>query len=79
MNPLAIDPSVTAPLDDVLSLLAWLVTVAGVGGLLWLGASMAVSVKSGRQRVGDFMERFVLVLTACVLAVTAGPLVAFLL
>ncbi|GAB2919408.1 hypothetical protein [Streptomyces heilongjiangensis] len=78
MNPLAIDPSVTAPLDDVLSLLAWLVTVAGVGGLLWLGASMTVSIKSGRS-VGDFMERFLLVVTACALAVTAGPLVAFLL
>ncbi|BBC31828.1 hypothetical protein SGFS_031220 [Streptomyces graminofaciens] len=78
MNPLAVDPTVTAPLDDVMSLLAWLVTAAGVGGLLWLGASMAVSVRSG-QRVGDFMESFLMVMVACVLAVTAGPLVAFIL
>ncbi|SER74752.1 hypothetical protein SAMN04487983_102183 [Streptomyces sp. yr375] len=78
MNPLAIDPTVTAPLDDVLALLSWLVTAAGVGGLLWLGASMALSVRSG-QSVGDFMESFLMVMVACSLAVTAGPLVAFVL
>ncbi|EMF54989.1 MULTISPECIES: hypothetical protein [Streptomyces] len=69
--------AVTNQLNYVLNILAWLVTAAGVCGLLLVGSRMAVSLRSGEG--DEHLSQFAMVLGACVIGATAGPIVAFVL
>ncbi|GAA5003991.1 MULTISPECIES: hypothetical protein [Streptomyces] len=66
---------VTRELDFVLNLIAWLVTAAGVAGLLIVGSRMALAVKTGDG--DEHMSQFLMVMGACVIGATAGPIVGF--
>jgi hypothetical protein len=64
---------------EVLGLLAWLASAAGVAGLLITGMLMAVQLRRGEPgENGEFFRSFFFVIVASVLAVTAGPIVKFL-
>ncbi|MCX4989159.1 MULTISPECIES: hypothetical protein [unclassified Streptomyces] len=69
--------AVTTELDKVLGIIAWLVTAAGVAGLMIVGSRMALAVKSGD--VEEHLSQFLMVLGACVIGATAGPIVGFVL
>ncbi|KAF4410151.1 MULTISPECIES: hypothetical protein [Streptomyces] len=69
--------AVTDELDRVLGIIAWLVTAAGVMGLLIVGFRMSLSLRSGDGRY--HMTQFATVMGACVIGTTAGPIVQFLL
>ncbi|MFG2882157.1 hypothetical protein ACGFYV_07495 [Streptomyces sp. NPDC048297] len=77
MADLAYDPpsTVTAQLDTVLGYIAWLVTAAGVAGLLIVGTRMALALKTGDAE--EHLKEYLVVLAACVIAACAGPLVQF--
>ncbi|MEV6198236.1 hypothetical protein AB0M19_38315 [Streptomyces sp. NPDC051920] len=75
--PLAVDGRVTGQLDYVLGIIAWLVTAAGVAGLMMVGSRMALAVKSGEFE--EHLSQFLMVLGACVIGATAGPIVGFVL
>ncbi|WP_371577811.1 hypothetical protein [Streptomyces sp. NBC_01314] len=75
--PIEISPSVTANLDYVLNIMAWLVTAAGVAGLLIVGIRMAIAVRNGDR--DEHVREFLMVMSACVLGATAGPVVSYLL
>jgi hypothetical protein len=68
---------VTDQLNYVLDILAWLVTAAGVCGLLLVGSRMAVSLRAGEG--DEHLSQFAMVMGACVIGATAGPIVAFVL
>ncbi|MET7987936.1 MULTISPECIES: hypothetical protein [unclassified Streptomyces] len=74
---LAEDARVTQQLDYVLGIIAWLVTAAGVAGLMIVGSRMALAVKSGEFE--EHLNQFLMVLGACVIGATAGPIVGFVL
>ncbi|MFY1682936.1 hypothetical protein [Micromonospora sp.] len=64
--------------DDLLNLLAWGVSAAGVAGLLILGISMAIQLNRGVPgEMSDHFRGAVFVAMGCVLGATAGPLVMF--
>lgn len=66
----------TKGLDQVLGYIAWLVTAAGVAGLLIAGSRMAVALKTGDAE--EHLREYLIVLGACVIGACAGPLVGFL-
>ncbi|MFD5077452.1 hypothetical protein [Streptomyces sp. NPDC058371] len=68
--------AVTGPLNEILGWLAWLVSCAGVAGLLIVGSRMALAVKTGDGE--EHMSQFLMVMGACVIGATAGPIVSFL-
>jgi hypothetical protein len=76
-DPLVPNGAVTADLLYVLNLLAWLVTAAAVAGLILVGSRMAIAVRTGD--VEEHLREFLMVMGACVIGATAGPLVGFLL
>lgn len=69
-------PATTKGLNQVLGYLAWLVTAAGVAGLLIVGSRMAVALKTGDAE--EHVREYLIVLGACVIGACAGPLVEFL-
>ncbi|MET9321074.1 hypothetical protein ABZX75_12950 [Streptomyces sp. NPDC003038] len=69
--------NVTGPLNDVLGMIAWLVSAAGVLGVLIIGARMAISLRSGDGN--EHLTQFATVMGACIIGCTAGPLVEFVL
>ncbi|MER6212960.1 hypothetical protein ABT213_02760 [Streptomyces sp. NPDC001674] len=74
---LAVGANVTDPLDRILGWMAWLVSAAGILGVLIVGSRMAMALRSG---TGDeHLTQLATVLGACVIGATAGPIVAFLL
>lgn len=63
---------------ELLGLLAWCVTAAGVAGLLIVGIQMAVQLNRGTPGEGaEYFRGLVMVAFACVLGASAGPLVMF--
>ncbi|WP_326786133.1 hypothetical protein [Streptomyces sp. NBC_00151] len=74
---LAVKSKVTDELDYVLDMIAWLVTAAGVAGLMIVGSRMALAVKTGEFE--EHLNQFLMVLGACVIGATAGPIVGFVL
>lgn len=68
---------VTNELNYVLNILAWLVTAAGVCGLLIVGSRMAISLRSGEG--DEHLSQFAMVMCACIIGATAGPVVGFVL
>ncbi|MCP3766794.1 MULTISPECIES: hypothetical protein [Streptomyces] len=77
MVTLAVSADVTRELDTVLGWMAWLVTCAGVAGLIIVGTRMALAVKTGDTE--EHLREFLTVMGACVIGAAAGPLVQFLL
>ncbi|MFF4168557.1 hypothetical protein [Streptomyces sp. NPDC001744] len=69
--------NVTGPLNQILGYLAWLVTAAGVLGVLIVGSRMAISLRSGSG--DEHLTQFAVVMGACIIGATAGPIVQFLL
>ncbi|WP_228989853.1 hypothetical protein [Streptomyces sp. DH8] len=69
--------NVTGPLNQVLGILAWLVSAAGVLGVLIVGARMAVALRAGNG--DEHLTQLAVVMGACIIGATAGPLVQFLL
>lgn len=64
---------------NILNVLAWCVTAAGVAGLLIVGLQLAMQLRRGIPGFQSELWREILtVAVACFLAITAGPLVAFL-
>ncbi|MGC5031235.1 hypothetical protein [Micromonospora sp. DT229] len=61
--------------QQVLGLLAWAGTAAGVVGVLVTGAVMAISHKRGES--SEHMSRLGMVLGGCILVATAGPIVTW--
>lgn len=65
--------------DELLGILAWCASAAGVGGVTIIGIQLALQIHRGEAGEGARHFRgLVVVLGACVLATTAGPLVNFL-
>ena len=63
----------------LLGLLAWCATACGVAGVIVIGIQMAIQMQRGIPGEGaGYMRGLVIVLCACVLAATAGPIVEFL-
>ncbi|MFI6244392.1 hypothetical protein ACIBEF_31545 [Micromonospora sp. NPDC050795] len=60
---------------DLLNLLAWAGTAAGVVGVLACGTVMAMSFKRGEG--SEHMSRLGLVLGGCVMVASAGPLITW--
>ncbi|WP_411081841.1 hypothetical protein [Streptomyces sp. cmx-18-6] len=69
--------NVTGPLNQILGYLAWLVSAAGVLGVLIVGSRMAIALRSGGG--DEHLTQFAVVMGACIIGATAGPLVEFLL
>ncbi|MFF4168558.1 hypothetical protein [Streptomyces sp. NPDC001744] len=65
----------TSKVNDVLGIVAWAGTAAGVAGVLITGAMMAISMRRGEG--SEHMGRLGMVLGGCILVATAGPLVSF--
>ncbi|MEU8777784.1 hypothetical protein [Streptomyces sp. NPDC048606] len=74
---LAVGADVTAPLNTVLGWMAWLVTAAGVLGVIIVGSRMAIALRAGGG--DEHLTQLATVLGACIIGATAGPVVAFLL
>jgi hypothetical protein len=80
ISPFAIDVNnPNDPAITLLNLLAWCVTAAAVAGLIIIGAGLALQLRRGEP--GEFSEHFrgtYLVAGACILGMTAGPIIEFL-
>ncbi|MER7548923.1 MULTISPECIES: hypothetical protein [Streptomyces] len=64
---------------QLLGLLAWCASAAGVGGVITVGTLMALQLRSGEHgEGGQHFRGLFFVMLASVLASTAGPLVAAL-
>ncbi|MFJ4685189.1 hypothetical protein ACIQNG_05095 [Streptomyces sp. NPDC091377] len=64
---------------DILELMAWCVSAAGVFGLLVVGINMALQLRRGDPgEGGDHFRGIFFVALASVVATTAGPLVRLL-
>ena len=69
----------TPDAGTLLGVLAWCASAAGVGGLLIVGIQMAIQLRRGEPGEGGaYFRGFFFVTLACLLATTAGPIVAFL-
>ncbi|MFJ6197327.1 hypothetical protein [Micromonospora sp. NPDC092111] len=64
--------------DDLLNLLAWCVSAAGVAGLLVVGMLLTIQLNRGTPgESSDHFRGLVFVALGCVLGASAGPLVTF--
>ncbi|MET4927062.1 hypothetical protein P3L51_32700 [Streptomyces sp. PSRA5] len=62
----------------LLEYLAWSVTAAAVAGVIVIGIQMALQLRRGEMGEGATHFRgLAIILGCCILAVTAGPLVDF--
>ncbi|MEV0778415.1 hypothetical protein ACIBLA_21030 [Streptomyces sp. NPDC050433] len=63
---------------ELLGYLSWLVTAAAVGGVIFIGIQMAMRLRAGEMGEGaTYFRGIVIILGSCILGVTAGPLVNF--
>ncbi|MFE1519002.1 hypothetical protein ACFW9I_19595 [[Kitasatospora] papulosa] len=68
-----------ADADNVLGILAWCASAAGVAGVLITGLLMALQLRRGEFGEGaSYWRGMVFVLVGCVLTSTAGPIVQYL-
>lgn len=75
------DATYTPPASahTIIDTLAWCASAAGVFGLLVVGINMAIQLNRGEPGEGGAHFRgAAIVMLACLVAATAGPLVAFL-
>ncbi|MFK3978838.1 hypothetical protein ACI2K4_00530 [Micromonospora sp. NPDC050397] len=64
---------------NLLNVLAWCVSAAGVAGLLLVGMQMALQVRRGVPgAMAELRQEATIVAIACILAMTVGPIIAFL-
>ncbi|WP_225854589.1 hypothetical protein [Micromonospora sp. ALFpr18c] len=79
-NPLAQNGAYQKPaLVNLLNVLAWCVSAAGVGGLLFIGTQMALQVRLGYPgRSAELRQEVIIVAVACIIAAAVGPIVMFL-
>ncbi|MDX3850994.1 hypothetical protein [Streptomyces sp. AK02-01A] len=71
------DPGADA--NTLLEILGWCASAAGVAGLIIVGTQMALQLRRGEMGEGaGHMRSLFIVLGACVIAGTAGPIVSFL-
>ncbi|WP_314411274.1 hypothetical protein [Streptomyces sp. DSM 40484] len=64
--------------STLLGYLAWTVTAAAVGGIMVVGIQMALQLRRGEMGEGaTYFRGLAIVVGACVLGLTAGPLVEF--
>jgi len=69
----------SAGAHTIINTLAWCATAAGVFGLMVVGINMAIQLNRGDPGEGGTHFRGVFfVALACLIAMTAGPLVTFL-
>lgn len=65
-------------LESLLNLLAWSVTATSVAGFIIVGIRMAIQFNRGVPgEESEHFRGFTIVLTACILGASAGPLVAW--
>ncbi|BCJ62029.1 hypothetical protein [Micromonospora endophytica] len=65
--------------SKLLDFMAWLVSAAGVTGLLITGATLASQLRRGAlEERTEYTKSIAFVLSACLLATTAGPILAWL-
>lgn len=62
----------------LLGYLAWTLTAAAVGGVVFVGIQMSLQLRREPGEGANYYRGLVMVMFACVLGVTAGPLVEFL-
>ncbi|MGI5455849.1 hypothetical protein ACQEWB_22240 [Streptomyces sp. CA-249302] len=73
----AFDPGADG--DQILAILAWAASACGVAGLIVVGIQMALQLRRGDPgEGGEHFRGVFFVLLGCVLAASAGPLVAAL-
>ncbi|MFJ9423213.1 hypothetical protein [Streptomyces sp. NPDC101249] len=88
--PQQIDPGDFAPegnfdyagngADWLIALLAWCVSAAAVAGVIVVGIQLALQLRRGEPGEGaTYFRGLVFVLGACVIGVSAGPVVAYVL
>jgi hypothetical protein len=66
------------PAGQLLGTLAWCATAAGVAGVTIVGIQLALQLRRGEMGEGaTYFRGLVIVMAACVLASTAGPIVSF--
>lgn len=71
------DPGTDA--DFLLGLLTWCASAAGVGGVIITGTLLALQLRRGEPgENASYMRGLFYVFLGSVLAVTAGPIIAFL-
>jgi hypothetical protein len=64
---------------QLLEILAWCASAAGVFGVICVGINMALQLSRGAPGEGaEHLRGLTIIMVACVLATTAGPLVAWL-
>ncbi|NLU77211.1 hypothetical protein HCA58_02145 [Micromonospora sp. HNM0581] len=79
VEPYTINTNGDQAVMKLLDLMAWLVTAAAVAGLLISGATLASQLRRGAlEERTEYMKHLAFVLAACLLASTAGPLIAWL-
>ncbi|MFJ8751500.1 hypothetical protein ACIREO_19535 [Streptomyces sp. NPDC102441] len=70
------DPNPEA--SELLGYFAWTVTAAAVAGVIIIGTQMALQLRRGEMGEGaTYFRGMVLVLGACILCISAGPLVNY--
>ncbi|MGW6015960.1 hypothetical protein [Streptomyces sp. NPDC055210] len=75
--PATFDPGVEA--DGLLSILAWATSAAGVAGFIITGMLLALQLRHGEFGANATLGRgLFFVFLGCILATTAGPIIAFL-
>jgi hypothetical protein len=75
----AFDPDEGGEGKLLMNTLAWCASAAGVAGLISLGIMMALQLRHGEPGANaQHIRGFSIIMVACVLATTAGPLVTFL-
>jgi hypothetical protein len=76
--PVPTIPSFQGEAGEILGFLAWCASAAGIVGLIAVGMSMAIQLRRGEPGEGGaFFRQIVFVVIACIVAVTAGPIVNF--
>ncbi|GLY02421.1 hypothetical protein [Actinoplanes sp. NBRC 101535] len=64
---------------NLLNLLAWCISAAGVAGLIVIGMQLALQVRRGVPgSMAEIRQEILIVAISCFLAMSAGPIVAFL-
>ncbi|MFJ4633955.1 hypothetical protein [Streptomyces sp. NPDC088847] len=65
--------------DQVLGILGWCASAAGVAGVITVGTKMALQLRHGEPGEGvSHFRGMAIVFGACILASTAGPIISFL-
>ncbi|MBQ1027862.1 hypothetical protein KBX00_26285 [Micromonospora sp. C95] len=79
IDPYTINTNSDRAVSKLLDFMAWLVSAAAVTGTLMTGAAMASQVRRGSlEERTEYVKHLAFVLVACLLATTAGPIIAWL-